>query len=57
MLLLSKFWYQLLTMALSVIKKIENYQQTFYVITQNNGNSKNRDDINFLISQFYSLNF
>ena len=38
------------------LKKIENYQQTLYVITKNNGKSKNRDSINTWISRFYSFN-
>ena len=58
-----KFWYQLLTMTLSIsslllvyLKKIENYQQTHYVITKYNGKIENRDNINTWISWFYSLN-
>ena len=33
-------------MALPAIKKIGNYQQTFYVITKNNAENENRENIN-----------
>ena len=50
----SKFWYQLLTMNLSIIIKFETINNLF-MWSQNNLQNENRDNINTWISWFYSL--
>ena len=60
---LNTFPYQLIIYILKPVtnnglaypKKIGNYQQTFCVITKNNGKNENRDNINIWTSWFYSL--
>ena len=41
---------------MAFLNKIENYQETFYVVTKNNTKNENRENNNTWVSWFYSLN-